>query len=492
MRKFLFSVVLFVVLLVALAGNSVWAAAPNITWSAARQIPGYPSKTDPPYLVADRNRTVHAFHVQTVNDRPAIVYSTWTVARGWTLPVDVLLQPRPANALYLRGAFLDAKGTMHVIFVSGDPTFGGDVYYSRAAAIDADRTTAWSAPRVVGEKANLIAAALTGDDSGNLFIFYSGTAAGNGMYETYSRDGGDTWSDPTPVFLTNDDITYPGEISLLMGTGELHIAWTVWRPPYGGEQLYYARLDTVQNRMSTPVLLSRPSTGNLSLPGAPTMVIYNDTLLLVYQEITDLAGGSMVKLMRQSTDHGKSWTKPVWAFPPLVGGNGAATLLIDSNNELYAVLANRAGDCCHGMWSSLWQNDHWSEPQAIIEPGPKTPLFDPQIPQAVISQGNVILATWINEERYNGVWYSYAKLDAPEQPVIPLPTPVSSPQPTPSTPTSTPMPVLTEPSPTRSPAANISTDAPVVTEPSPSISILIGVLPVLVLIVLIGLWRASR
>jgi hypothetical protein len=490
--KLSFSIALFAILLIALTGNSAWAAPPNIRWSTARQIPGYPSKTDPPYLVADRNRTVHALHAQPVNDQPAIVYSTWTMERGWTMPVDVLLAPRSANTMSLGGVFLDAKGTVHVIWLAGDATSGGDVYYSRAATVEAGRSAAWSAPRLVGENARLLATmvALAGDDEGNLYIFYSGSKGGNGLYEVSSRDGGDTWSDSLPVFLTNDSVTYPGEIALLIGQKELHIAWTVWIPPYGGEQLYYARLDTERNKMTSPVLLSRPSTGAVYLPGAPSMMIYNDALFLIYHEITASAGGSMVKLIRQSTDHGRSWTTPVWAFPPLVGGNGAATMLIDSNNGLHAVLANRSGDCCHGMWYSIREKGRWSELQAIITPGPKTPMFDPQIPQAVISQGNVILATWVNEERYNGVWYSYAKLDAPELPVVPFSTPVHDP--TPGANTSPITAVPTAPPSTRLPVANIATDVPVAPESSPSFSVLVGVLPVLVLIALIGLWRTRH
>lgn len=493
--RFLCLVGSLTLLLFAVADMSAWAATPNLKWSPAKQIPGYPSQTEPPFLVADRNKTVHAFHVQPVNNQPAIVYSTWSLVRGWTMPVDILLPPGSVNAFVLKGVFLDAKGTFHVIFLAGDATFGGDVYYARASAVDAGRTTAWSTPQLVAEKSNMIAAALAGDDKGNLFILYSGAKSGNGLYEAYSRDGGDTWSDPLPMFLTNDRVTYPGDITLLMDTGVLHIAWTVWRPPYGGEQLYYAQLDTERNRMTLPVLLSRPSTGQLYLPNAPTMIMYNNILFLIYSEITDLTSGSMAKLMRQSTDRGKNWTQPVWAFPPLIGGNGAAPLLIDSNNGLHAVLANRAGDCCHGIWYSAWEGDRWSEPQAIINPGPKTPLFDPQIPQAVISQGNVILATWINEEKYNGVWYSYASLNTPELPIVPLPTQVAV-APVPTTTdapvTAVAMPTTTVPQAPRLPPANIATEVPVVVESSPSVSIIIGVLPVLAMIFLIGLWRQRR
>jgi hypothetical protein len=59
--------------------------------------------------------------------------------------------------------------------------------------------------------------------------------------------------------------------------------------------------------------------------------------------------------------------------------------------------------------------------------------------RAVVSQGNVIMATWTEDPTgledpifgKDGVWYSYTLLDSPELPVIPLPvTPVSEEDPT--------------------------------------------------------------
>ncbi len=494
LNKILFSLGLVVILVMTAPGKSTAVAPPSLAWSPAKQIPGYPSYTEPPYLVADRNRTVHALHVQPVNDQPAIVYSTWTMALGWTMPVDVLLAPHSALVINLRGLFLDAKGTLHAIFVAGDDTFGGDVYYSRAAVANAEHPAGWSAPKRIGEKARMggtFATALAADDRGDLYVVYSGTKEGNGLYEIRSQDGGDTWSDPAAIFLTGDSGIYPGTLALQLETGNLHIAWSDWRPPYGGYELYYARLDTERNTLSSPVLMSRPVTGNFTLPDTPSMILHYNTLFLVYSEYTDLAGGSMAKLMRQSTDHGKTWTKPVLAFPPLIGGNGIASLLVDSDNELHAVLSNRTGDCCHGMWYSFWEGNRWSESQAIISPGPKTRMFDPQIPNAVMSQGNVILATWINEERLNGVWYSYARLDAPELPIVPLPTPIPSPDPT-STPNATTAIATPTSATTRLPATEISAEVPQAEESTPGFSILIGTVPVIALIALIGLWRARR
>jgi hypothetical protein len=150
------------------------------------------------------------------------------------------------------------------------------------------------------------------------------------------------------------------------------------------------------------------------------MIKYQESLLLVYAT-SEVANGVAGKAMKQSTDGGRNWSRATWAFPPLVGGNGSAALVQDSNHTLYAFLGNRAGDCCHGLWYSAWRGDAWSEPQAIVQ-GPGSAEFDPTSPQAVVSQGNVVLVTWWNESRINGVWYSFAKLAAPELPLVPLPT----------------------------------------------------------------------
>ena len=83
----------------------------------------------------------------------------------------------------------------------------------------------------------------------------------------------------------------------------------------------------------------------------------------------------------------------------------------------------------HGMWHSTWENDGWSEPEGIIT-GRKVldkegfTSFDPVQAQAAVSQGNVILVTWMTDfgSKGNGVWYSYKELNLPELPIVPLPS----------------------------------------------------------------------
>lgn len=402
-------------LLAILNGFTVTARAQGqIQWSAPQRIPGYPPDTYSPYLVADSNGGVHAFHSQPTNGTISVVYSRWDYEHGWTMPVDIFLPLR--GEAQVKGAWLDTHGMTHLIFTNGNDQLGGDLFYSRAPALEAGSVRAWSAARLIGPSANLFAGAILGDDRGNLYVFYGGTLHGHGLYEVASHDNGETWSRPAPIHLTNDDAVFPGNVALLLDEShELHVSWAEWEPP-NPRDLYYARLDVDSGFIAPPVHLDEGGSDT------PVMIKHDGVLFLIYAT-SGIAHGVAGKAMKQSADAGRSWSNALWAFPPLVGGNGNAALVQDSNHTLYAFLGNRAGDCCHGLWYSTWHGNAWSDPQAIVQ-GPKSAEFDPFSPHAVISQGNVVLVTWWNESRINGVWYSSAKLNAPELPLLPLPTTV--------------------------------------------------------------------
>ena len=77
-------------------GSLTAAAQGSNEWSPAMRVPGYLDDTFTPYLMADRSGIVHAFANQWVDDDHgllAVVYRQWTINRGWTPPVDILLLP---------------------------------------------------------------------------------------------------------------------------------------------------------------------------------------------------------------------------------------------------------------------------------------------------------------------------------------------------------------------------------------------------------------
>jgi len=208
-------------------------------------------------------------------------------------------------------------------------------------------------------------------------------------------------------------------------------------------------------------------------------------LFLIYN-----CGGPPKRWLRRSSDGGKTWSEPVVPFPSLIGENGFSAFASDSNNVLHLIFSNRTSDSrIHGAWHSEWTGNKWSDPEPIVS-GPQTTRFDPNRVSAVVSQGNIILATWRQDPALIGdVSYAYAILDTPQLPLVPLPTPIA-------TVVKETLSPKAEPSPTKawlpSPVTALpdETVPPVALENNPIMGILIGIFPVL-LLMLVYLFRKS-
>ena len=175
-------ILLFIFMTTVIAVSFPVQAQPAHQWVADRKIPGYLDDTFTPFLLADTNRTVHAFASQWIDDgdrRLAIIYRRWSLSGGWTRPVDVLLAPS-GDAVFL-GGFLDVSGTLHVIFGQG-ANRNFNIYYSFASAESADTVGAWSDPVIIGPGlSGIYSAALSGDQHGNLVVIYSGNIFENSV-----------------------------------------------------------------------------------------------------------------------------------------------------------------------------------------------------------------------------------------------------------------------------------------------------------------------
>ena len=250
---------------------------------------------------------------------------------------------------------------------------------------------------------------------------YNGRQLGNGLYVVNSKDRGDTWSDPVPIFFATSDAPYINQLHVIKTkSGSLQAIWLVSAISGQGRGIYYAgSSDGVE--WSDPVLLAEAKEG--LGPQAPTIVGYDNTLFAVYIMTPKIT-------MRRSVDDGKTWGDPTIMFPRQVGANGSLSLLVDSAANLHLFFGQRitGNPDIHGMWHSIYESGRWREPEAVVK-GPLvvdhigSKAFDPFEAHGVIVQGNVILITWITERSSNGngVWFSYKLLDSKEFPAIPVP-----------------------------------------------------------------------
>jgi hypothetical protein len=466
------------------------AAQGPYQWSPDQRVFGYLDDTYTPYIIADQNRTVHAFASQWVGEEDrqlAIVYSQWTLEGGWTAPVDIMLSP--TGEAQVQGAFLDQAGTMHLIFWGGDAFRGSGIYYSSALVVNAGQAPAWSAPRLVGERAGIGSAALTGDNHGNLVVIYSGNMEGNGVYAVGSSDAGDSWSEPTTIFLTYDPELLPYSLDLYMGpSGRAHAVWNVVTSLGVDVSVHYARLDIETGQWSEPIVLEERTIDDEDFfgPSFPSISGNGDNVVVMYNSGNPAEGGYVprgrpVQRSRLSSDGGLTWQNPVTPFPRHVGRSGEHALAADSEGVVHTVFIQRIeidvnGDygIIGGIWHSELRDGRWSEPDRFAT------TYSPHDVRAVVDQGNVLLVVWREDPGagQHGTWYSYATLDTPELPEMPVPSPSATPVPT--TPTATPPEPAATPS--HLPPSISQEDVPEAALGNPAIPLVVGIVPVVLLI----------
>lgn len=397
-------------------------------WSPPQTIPTFDLSANPPVLIADQNRTVHAFSSQWIIEPDGstslvIVYNKWTLEDGWTNPIDIALLP--GQETRLTDVYLDEKGIFHMTFWGGNNT-GANIYYTQTPADLAADSRSWSVPVIIGENAgDPEGAAIVEGDQGAIYVVYNGRQMGNGLYVVNSKDNGENWSNPTPIFFAQSNEPNIAYLKVIKSkSGSMNAIWGVYNVGGQGRGIYYAK-SVDGNEWSEPYLLAE-ALGGLGTQ-TPTIIQYNGDLFALFNLPPKI-------MMRRSNDDGQTWGDPSILFPRHIGVNGSLSTVVDGANNLHIFFGQRisGNPDIHGMWHSIWIDQRWKEPEAI-ESGPQVNdktgngSFDPYAADAVVSNGNVILVTWRSDPglKGNGVWYSYKVLDILEQPVVSLPSQTS-------------------------------------------------------------------
>lgn len=439
LRSALSAAFLMMMLAGALTGHSRAVQAQGISspeWSIAQTIPEFGDETNPPILIADQNRTVHAFASQQVGEGEsltAITYSQWTPDTGWTKPNDVLLSPFKNEARVL-DAYLDEQGVFHLIFYGGDNT-EAYLYYAKVHASRAVDPRAWSLPEPISTSMAPPSGVILGDEMGRLTVLSTDRRDGNGVYVVYSQDRGESWTEPLPIALTYTDKLIPyGVHAARDSSGTLHAIWQQVNVSGQGRGIFYARQEVGEEIWSEPIDLTADDEIVTELGTmTPAFLINNDELLAFYN-----INGKIV--LRKSADGGNTWSETVQLFGRHIGVNGLLAPVVDGRYEVHLFFGQRIPETpdIHGMWHSNMRGAIWSEPEPIIS-GPQvvdmrgSAAFDPYDAQAVALQGNELLVTWRSDPglKGNGVWFAHQQIDAPAFALapIPAPSPTSVPQP---------------------------------------------------------------
>jgi hypothetical protein len=397
-------------------------------WSPYERVPSYNDDTYPPILVADQNQTVHAFATQYVgedNPKVAVVYRYWSLLNQWSKPVDIFLAPERAN---IDGAYIDAKGIIHLIFwLSGQ--FSRGLYYATSPISDAGDANSWSVPKLIGESPMEPSyGAIFGNLDKRLIVLYNGNMDGNGVYFVQSEDGGLTWTSPNPIFQTSDVNGVPIYLKTFQGnSGNVHVVWHVVSEQGKDDAAYYIQFDMSSNRWKELVKIGEGSTQIDGFGTAfPIIVEKEGVLTIVYNDGIPPTDVPPALFTKTSIDSGSSWIGPVRIFPKHVGRSGEHAGGLDSSGNYHLLFVQRIPleteggySAMGGVWHSVFDGTRWSSPERVTIKGSRE-IYEWHDVNVVVSQGNVILAVWRIDpgNRLRGVWYSYKLLNSPELPVI--------------------------------------------------------------------------
>lgn len=479
-RQFTLAILLCVCICLAASiysSTSVLAQTVELSWAIPERVPGFKDSGLDPIILADPEGNIHLFNSQPVGDNLSIFYIRWTPKEGWSTLVDVITSPQGGARVY--GAHLDQQGWIHLIFFGGDD-FSASIFYTKAPAQSAGKSTTWSEPVLIGESAITPSmAAMVGDRTGFMMVLYSGNSNGNGLYTVHSADGGKSWEAPKPIFYTYSETLWPTALKLYMDVeNNIYAAWAVTNDLGLGEAIYFARYSQSEQGWTRPTRIAKAIGYEAD---TPTIIKYQNEIILIHHN-----DQPTTHWMYRSSDDGETWTQPIRLFEQ-VGGNGPVSMVIDSSEILHMLFGNRVDSTgIHAVWHSRWMNDHWSNPEAIVA-GPQIRIgpngeegFDPSFIQAVISRGNLLFTIWRHDPMAGptNIWFSYRTLDATELPPTPFqvitaptsesPVGVTTADPTATIELSMPTPVVVPP----------STPAPVIVERNPSTSIFLGIFAV--------------
>lgn len=404
----------------AVAGDVTAQGGPRVCiWSQPVNISETPEfYTYKGTLVGDPFGYVHAFWGEKASEsnNPEvlgyIIYRYWD-GSVWSPPADILVA-KSSSSITPNKALTSRDGSRLSIGWVDASGF----YVSWADRIKATDARAWHTTQVV--EGGPPRPALTSDDQDILHALYADPFTGDSIGYRQSIDGGETWSEPTTVWvLTLPDKSLANTSLFAAGDGTLHAAWQVNGGTRGSSDtssltIMYAR--STDNGTTWAAPLWEFNARETSY-GDPTIFEdHSSRLHLVWNGAAGMPGG---RFYSWSDDGGISWA-PVQELPGdfLGGRSGFPQIVEDSSGTLHVFHCVQMSSLgARGRYVSAYLTDHeWSSPVEV----PGADCADE--PALGISGGNQLFALLWAEPA--DVFYSTCLLNAPA--ITPLPTPVVS------------------------------------------------------------------
>lgn len=465
LHQFASALILTAVLPFLFVSGPSWAQTVAGEWSPPVNFSEVPDLTsDSPVLLCDPNQNVHLLWMER-DDQNSFIYYRTDASGSWSIHTDILALPLTT---YLDAA-ITPDGFLHVVWVT---TVNPILYYTRVPLALAGDVRQWPEPVVlavnVEHGGNVFAGSgmITSDELGNLYAVYGRPGDSEGLTHTLlfirSDDGGETWSEPSPILSLSTPEQSDVYASLALDqAGRMHVGWTVRSYEYGAySSLGYTRSTDGGKTWHSQEEIASANTA----PGVAMMGVFafgDDEVHLTWDEPE--------RLHRWSHDGGETWSAPELIMATGAAFGGYNQLAKDSAGMLHDLSA--VGD---GVFHVAWGGSSWGAPETI-----DGRAFDPHGQQLVVCQGNQLHVVYHDRTLEHELWYSTKSLGTPHKARRPIPAPAGQ---TDALPSTVPLEPEVTPAATRTPVphteATVSTssgqDVPAAGNPAIPLVVAIG------------------
>lgn len=355
-----------------------------------------------PRLLCDQYQNLHVLWAKSYGTGSAIYYRS-DVA-GVLSEANAVVAVHDPLAVALSAAISSRDDVIHVIWQNS--WVRGEVYYSRASLSDASSAGAWSRPRILVSAPD--GAAISVDGDAIVRIWYGVSDDRNGQGEVVyieSRDSGEAWSDPIPVYQTI--LPTPSIIRgnlVVDKAGRMHASVSIRSQTYGAysELLYLRSIDA--GHTWEQEVVAGPDSTSPGVAGLALFVLERDEIHRTWHHPE--------RLHQWSVDGGETWSDPVEIIDLGWGFGGTNALARDSAGVLHVVTG-----VGNGVFSASFDGSTWGAAERI-----EARAMDPHSQTIAVCQGNQLHVAYddrIGDE--TTVWYSRRVVNAPHIGQLPVP-----------------------------------------------------------------------
>lgn len=472
---------------------STVSAQGGVTWGEPTNLSNTPTGSNHPAIVVDRVGHVHVFWTEAMSGREikldelpdpgnTILHRRWD-GEQWSNPVDILAVPGDPLADFVSVA-VDRANRLHLVW-----TGLTSLYYSSALAEEAHSVRAWTMPQVIsGESARTAwESAIAVDSLDNVHVVFATKGAQMGVFHIMLPADGSTWTAPVRVsgFLRPNEVAYKDVRLVIDASDRLHAVWSTANDNGYSQAVYYARSESMGETWELEVMLADAEV-NTGFTGFPSLLAYGeDNLLLIHVDQFNKG-----RVERISSDGGKTWSEPRFILLEMEGVNGFSSPLLDGAGNLHlAFIMRPSANQVNGVYYAPRSGFDWSPIVPVVTEAPAGPSA--HYLDAAVRLGNQIHVVW-NQARGGEIWHVSGVINgvppAPVSTIVPRPTPAQA------SATSPAVSLAETAAPTPKPTEMASLPGFSQPEPVPSTwaPLAAALLPVLLLLSGVVLWRLRR